>query len=420
MIVKKIVIAGAGIIGNSIAYYLAKNYDLDSLSVTLIDPVGICPAASAKAGGFLAQDWRDGTPIQELHRLSFGLHENLSRELDSKTIDYRRLSSRTAAVDGALSGRKHNSRKVLPSSTMEWVDDDVVLASVQTGTEKDIAQVHPKKLCERMWEYSASKGVKLKIGRVVEAVLKEEGREEEDDEEIKAVRLEDGSIIEADDLVVSIGPWTEEMRLWFPKTRKMKAALAAVPPVIGVKSHSMLVKTEKVLSEAVFFESNDAISDIEVYPRPDGDSYITGSSHPTQNMTERPGEEAVEEARKEELLDAMRRTSSKVLGGKEPHTVQACYWPETEDGMPIIGPLPNIRGVIIATGHSVWGILQGPATGLAVAEFLMNGKSTSVNLEPFALERKQSSWMDLIYGASAGGDDNELHNRVMSIDGTEL
>ena len=45
-----IIIAGGGIIGNSIAYYLAKR----GISCTIIDPVGIAPAASGKGGGFLA------------------------------------------------------------------------------------------------------------------------------------------------------------------------------------------------------------------------------------------------------------------------------------------------------------------------------------------------------------------------------
>ena len=38
-------------------------------------------------------------------------------------------------------------------------------------------------------------------------------------------------------------------------------------------------------------------------------------------------------------------------------------------------------------GHSVWGILQGPATGKAVAELIAKGKSDCVDLTPFGLER---------------------------------
>jgi glycine/D-amino acid oxidase-like deaminating enzyme len=37
----------------------------------------------------------------------------------------------------------------------------------------------------------------------------------------------------------------------------------------------------------------------------------------------------------------------------------------------------------VATGHSVWGILNAPATGEAVSELILDGVSRSVNLAPF-------------------------------------
>jgi hypothetical protein len=48
-----VVIAGSGIMATATAYYLAKEFSIPS---TLIDPSGeIAPAASGKAGGFLAK-----------------------------------------------------------------------------------------------------------------------------------------------------------------------------------------------------------------------------------------------------------------------------------------------------------------------------------------------------------------------------
>jgi glycine/D-amino acid oxidase-like deaminating enzyme len=41
---------------------------------------------------------------------------------------------------------------------------------------------------------------------------------------------------------------------------------------------------------------------------------------------------------------------------------QACYRPITSDGMPLIARIPGIGGAYVATGHSVWGILNAPAT----------------------------------------------------------
>ena len=68
----KIVVCGAGVIGCSVAYHLA----LRDAPCTLIDRSGgVAPAASGKAGGFLALDWNDGGSVGPLSRLSFQMHQ---------------------------------------------------------------------------------------------------------------------------------------------------------------------------------------------------------------------------------------------------------------------------------------------------------------------------------------------------------
>ena len=44
--------------------------------------------------------------------------------------------------------------------------------------------------------------------------------------------------------------------------------------------------------------------------------------------------------------------------------------PVTQDSLPLIGAIPGIAGAYVATGHSVWGILNAPATGEAMAELI--------------------------------------------------
>ena len=66
----KVVVCGGGAIGTSIAFYLARR----GADVTLIERSAIACAASGKSGGFLAYDWCDGGPLQELARRSFTGH----------------------------------------------------------------------------------------------------------------------------------------------------------------------------------------------------------------------------------------------------------------------------------------------------------------------------------------------------------
>jgi glycine/D-amino acid oxidase-like deaminating enzyme len=52
---------------------------------------------------------------------------------------------------------------------------------------------------------------------------------------------------------------------------------------------------------------------------------------------------------------------------------QACYRPVTQDGLPLIGRVAGLDDAYVATGHSVWGILNAPATGEAMAELILDG-----------------------------------------------
>lgn len=66
---------------------------------------------------------------------------------------------------------------------------------------------------------------------------------------------------------------------------------------------------------------------------------------------------------------------------------QACFLPCTEDGNPVIGEIPGVKGCYVATGHSCWGILNGPATGAAIAELVMDGRATIVDVSRFSPAR---------------------------------
>jgi glycine/D-amino acid oxidase-like deaminating enzyme len=53
------------------------------------------------------------------------------------------------------------------------------------------------------------------------------------------------------------------------------------------------------------------------------------------------------------------------------------------DGLPLIGRIPGMEGAYVATGHSVWGMLNAPATGEAMAELILDGKASTMDLTSF-------------------------------------
>ena len=59
----------------------------------------------------------------------------------------------------------------------------------------------------------------------------------------------------------------------------------------------------------------------------------------------------------------------------------------TPDAHPIIGPAPGLEGLFLCVGFSGAGFKKGPAIGEALAERIVAGRASFVDLAPFRLER---------------------------------
>jgi glycine/D-amino acid oxidase-like deaminating enzyme len=174
--------------------------------------------------------------------------------------------------------------------------------------------------------------------------------------------------------VIAMGPWSVLAARWLP-----------LPPVFGLKGHSLVFETGAALPpEALFLEYADPAGFLlspEVFPRADGTTYVCGVSSespiPIDPDHVAPDEGAIDR------LKALCDRISPVLARAPVLASQACYRPVTADGLPLIGAIPGVRGAYVATGHSVWGILNAPATGEAMAELILDGAASTVDLSPF-------------------------------------
>ena len=183
----------------------------------------------------------------------------------------------------------------------------------------------------------------------------------------------DGELIEGDAVVIAMGPWSMLASRWL-----------SLPAVFGLKGHSLVFETPSAPAAALFLEYREADGSLqtpEVFPRPDGTTYVCAISSETpvpldpRNVTPDPGGI--------ERLQAMCGRLSPMLRDGRILARQACYRPVTMDGLPLIGRLPGLKGGYVATGHSVWGILNAPATGEVLAELILDGAARAVDLAPF-------------------------------------
>jgi glycine/D-amino acid oxidase-like deaminating enzyme len=153
----------------------------------------------------------------------------------------------------------------------------------------------------------------------------------------------------------------------------------------GLKGHSLVFRSGKPASPHALFvecEAKDgSVDSPEVFPRPDGTIYVCGLSSeaplPADPAAVLPDPGAYVRLR------AMTRTFAPALADAEVVAAQACYRPVARDGLPLIGRVRGLEGAYVATGHSVWGMLNAPATGEAMAELILDGRTRSVDLRAF-------------------------------------
>ncbi|WGR69706.1 MULTISPECIES: FAD-dependent oxidoreductase [unclassified Bradyrhizobium] len=349
----RVVICGGGVIGACTAYFLRRR----GIDVTVVERTEVAAAASGKAGGFLAVDWCAGTPLDALARRSFALHARLPDEI-AGDWGYRRMTAYSGFVVSDTDARRD------APAALDWLANGVAIAH-RLGTTETTAIVHPRKFTSAVTNAALAQGAELRTGRVTGIMRDANGT-------ARGVEI-DGRTLEADAVVVAMGPWSLLAAQWM-----------RLPAVYGQRSPSIVYDTgTDVPADALFLEyqeSGSAMS-IEVFPRADGSTHITAFSDvaplPLDPADVTPDQDAIDrlQATSERLSPAFR--ADRIIAR------QACFRPVTQDGLPLIGKVPGSQGLYVATGHNVWGILNAPATGEALAQLIADGSAGDIDLSPF-------------------------------------
>ena len=354
MVPTRIVICGGGAIGAAIAFFLSRR----GARPIVIERHEVAGAASGKSGGFLALDWCRGTPLDRLARRSFALHAELADELGNPWF-YRRL-----ATYGGHAVENDTARDAV---RRPWLSGRVAITG-QLGGPQTTALVEPRAFTTGLMRAAEARGAALRHGTVAALARRPTGA-------ISGVVLDSGETVEGDAVVVALGPWSILATRWLP-----------LPAVYGHKGHSLVFETgESIPAEALFLEYQEASGEVltpELFPRADGTTWVCAVSS-TAPLPVDPAQVAADEGA-HARLEAMCRNISPALAGAAIVARQACFRPVTEDGLPLIGAVPGVDGAYVATGHSVWGMLNAPATGEAMAELILDGQARHVDLAPFA------------------------------------
>jgi len=355
---KRVVICGGGAIGTSIAYFLARR----GARPVVIERHEVAGSASGKSGGFLALDWCRGTALDRLARRSFELHAQIAEELGNPW-GYRRL---TTYAGHAMEGAAHEGG----AAALPWLSPGVEITG-RIGSRQTTAIVEPRAFTTGMMRAAEENGATLRMGTV-------SGLLRDSREAVRGVEFEDGETVEGDAVVIAMGPWSLLASQWLP-----------LPAVYGFKGHSLIFRTgDAIPAEALFLEYQERRGEVltpELFSRADGTTWICAISS-TSPLPIDPAQVRADEGA-HRRLELLCRSLSPALADAPIVAHQACFRPVTEDGLPMIGAVPGIEGAYVATGHSVWGMLNAPATGEAMADLILDNEAKTVDLSPFSVSR---------------------------------
>ncbi len=200
------------------------------------------------------------------------------------------------------------------------------------------------------------------------------------------VRAASGERLSADHVVIAAGP----------SSGRVAAGVGVALPVEPRKRTAFMIRAPLDGSDMpLVFDTSG------MWIRPEGDGFICGISPPADNDPH-PGDDFNPDMHL--LEDPLWPILAHRIPALEQLRLQRAWAGHYDqcllDHNAIIGPIPGIANLIVASGFSGHGGQHGPATGRAVSELIRFGEYRSLDLAPLGYERvrdNQPLWESVIY-----------------------
>jgi sarcosine oxidase subunit beta len=335
----RIVVAGAGAIGASIAYHLARRGAASD--VVLADVGDVASGATAKAMGGVRQQFSTAAEVR-LAQASIGFFEELGRPFFEQ-VGYLFLATTEEGLAALEQRRLLQNELGVPServdaSRIRGLEVGDVLGAVACWSD---GCAEPPAVAEELVRRSVEGGVELR-------------------ERTDALGLD------ADVLVVACGPRSAEVA-------KARGVDLPVRPLCRQLLRTTAVDAPHDLPMVVEEETG-------FHFRRRGDSLVLAMTDPAPRWG---FDEVVDESVFDDRLARLARRYPPAASASIADAWAGLY-DMTPDAHPIIGPVGE--GVYAACGFSGHGFMQSPAVGDAVAAELL-GEAPPFDLEPYRLER---------------------------------
>ena len=367
------IVVGGGVVGASAAYALVR----EGARTRLLDRRDEGRATAAGAGILSGASGSDDVdPVARFQAQAAAFYPHMMTELEEDgagETGYAVCGSLTVAVDADEAALLERARAHLAG----WPGGAAAGYSVLSGTEAralfpPLGDVHGGLHCTR--------GARVDGRLLAAALLRAAGRRglETREAEANALLLRDGAVrgvraggedLAAGHVVLAAGAWSgvfgEQLGVRIP-VRPQRGQIVHLdlrgaetgrwPIVSSFNSHHYMVAWED--SRVVVGATRESNAGFAPRTTVAGLMEVLGEA-----LRVAPG-----------LRDA---------GLRE---VRVGLRPLSADGLPILGPVPGVAGVLLATGHGPVGLQLGPYSGRCVAHLITRGRADA-DLAPFDLAR---------------------------------
>jgi len=372
-----IIVIGAGVVGCSIAFHLARS----GARVRVFDRGGICAGMSARSGALVRMHYTFA-PEAALAWKSHRYFRNWSEIVGGRcgfvetgfvvVVDERNAARLRANV--AMLRRVGVDTEVVTATELQKLEphtfvDDVALAAFEPHS----GYADPVATTESLAAAATRHGAEFSTNAPVARIMHRSGH---------AIGVIDGSgrVHEGDAVCVVAGPWTDTL-------------LAPLGVKIGIKSERAQIAFFKRPPQPKHCIYIDTIAGSYFRPHSD-DLTLAGLGGWKPEAEANP--DNYRESNDDDFVAAVRKR----LAQRIPAMADAPYsrghagiYDVSPDARAVMGPVPGVERLFVAAGFSGTGFKTAPAVGASMAELILTGASTTVDLMPFGFERILSGRM---------------------------